>query len=128
MKLWLKCSMAVVVIVVGSLAIAEALLERGARRSATRNGAIRDFHDVTAAELEQQIRNSLPIGSSRADVENYLSNQRMRYRNSTDEIDAAAPYIKGSNFVVRSTMGITFQFNANEQLQAIHTNVTLTGP
>lgn len=130
MKPWMKWSLAVVVILVGALAIADTLLERSARRAETENGAFRDFHNVTASELEQQIRSSLPIGSSRTAVENYLTNRGMRFSpdNSMNEIDAAAPYLKGSNFIVRSTMGIKFHFDNAEKLQSTNTRVELTGP
>ena len=46
---------------------------------------------------------------------------------STNEISAAAPYLKGSNFVVRSTMEIRFHFDNAEKLQSINTRVELTG-
>jgi hypothetical protein len=128
MKRWMKWSIAVVIILIGSLSIADTLLERSARRAATNNGAYRDFHDVTAPELERQVRNSLPIGSNRTEVENYLLNRGMRFSISTDEIDAAVPYLRGSGFVVRSDMGIKFHFDNAEKLQSIHTSVELTGP
>jgi hypothetical protein len=128
MKLWIKSSIVAVVALVGALVITDSLLERGARRAATFNGTFRDFHDVAASDLEQQVRTSLPIGSSRATVQNYLANRGMRFRSSDTEIDAAAPYLKGSNFVVRSEMSIGFHFDNAETLQSIHTSVTLTGP
>src|ERR1700744_3887878 len=124
MKGWMKWSIAVVVILICSLAIADTLLERSARRAATNSGAYRDFHNVTASELERQVRNSLPVGSNRTEVENYLSNRGMRFSISINEIDAAAPYLKGSGFVVRSDMGIKFHFNNAEKLQSINTSVT----
>jgi hypothetical protein len=127
MKRWMKFLIAVVVILVGALAIADTLLERSARRAATNNGAFRDFHNLTASELEQQIHNGLPIGSSRTAVDNYLSNQGMRFSSSIDEIDALAPYLKGSG-IVRNDMVIKFHFNGIGKLQSIDTKIHLTGP
>ena len=127
MKRWMKWLIAVAILFVGAVAIADTLLERSARRAATNNGAYRDFHNVTATELEQQIRSSLPVGSSRAAVENYLSNQGMYFTSSHDLIEARAPYLRGSNFLVRSSMGIKFQFNDAEKLQSINTTIVLTG-
>jgi hypothetical protein len=130
MKRWMKWSIAIVIIFVGVLAVADTLLERSARRAATDNGAIRDFHDVTGSDLEREVRQSLPVGSNRSTVENYLSNRGMQFSfdESTNNINAAAPYLKGSGFVVRSTMEIQFHFDNAEKLQSINTRVELTGP
>jgi hypothetical protein len=130
MKRWLKWLIAVVIIVVAFLAVADTLLDRSARRAATNNGEFRDFHDVTGSDLEREVRESLPIGTALSTVENYLSNRGMQFSfdKSTNYIDAAAPYLKGSNLIVRSTMEIQFHFDNAEKLQSINTRVDLTGP
>lgn len=130
MKRWMKWSIAFVITLVGAIAVADTLMERSARRAATNNGAYRDFHSVTAPELEQQIRSNLPIGSSRSAVENYLTNRGMEFsfNSSENEIDAIARYLKDSNFIVRSDMGIKFHLGETGKLRSIQTHVELTGP
>ena len=130
MKRWMKWSLAGLVTVIVILTLASTLLERSARRAATHNGAFKDFHDITAMQLEQQIRSSLPIGSSRADVENYLTNLGMEFNfdSSENETDAVARYLKGSGFPIRSDLGIEFHFDQTDKLQSINTKVHLTGP
>src|SRR5271170_1239325 len=74
------------------------LLERSARRAATGNGAVRDFHTVTAEELDRDVRSKLPLGSTRAFVEDFLKREGMRfsYDASSQTVQALAPYLKGS--------------------------------
>jgi hypothetical protein len=130
MKRWTKWSIVSAAILLVLLTAANIILERNARRFATDNGAFRDFHDVTEAQIEREIRDTLPLGSPRPAIEDYLSNRGMRFwfDNSKNEIDAAAPYLKGSNFIISSTMGIKFQFDDAAKLESIHTSIELTGP
>jgi hypothetical protein len=130
MKRWMKWLVAVVIISVGALGVADALLERSARRAATEDGSFRDFHDLTRFQLEQQVRSSLPIGSSRTAVESYLTKRGMEFSSdsSKNEIHAIARYLKDSNFIVRTDMGIEFHFDNTQRLQSIHTKIELTGP
>jgi hypothetical protein len=106
------------------------LLERSARRAATDNGAIKDFHDVTAEKLDRDVRVSLPLGSSRAFVEEFLAKEGMRFSfdSSSQTIRANAPYVKGSNFVIYESLGFTFRFDGASKLNSIDSRVHLTGP
>jgi len=108
---------------------ASLLLERSARRAATDNGAIRDFHDVTAEKLDRDVRRNLPLGSTRAFVEEFLAKEGMRFRfdASSQTILANAPYVKGSGFLLRESLGFTFQFDDASTLKSIDSKVHLTG-
>jgi hypothetical protein len=112
------------------IGLASLLLERSARRAATDNGAIRDFHDVTAEKLDQDVRRNLPLGSTRAFVEEFLAKEGMRFSfdASSQTIYANAPYVKGSNFVINESLGFTLQLDDASKLKAIDSKVYLTGP
>jgi hypothetical protein len=112
------------------LGLASFLLERSARRAATDNGAIRDFHEVTVEQLNRDVRRNLPLGSTRAFVEEFLAKEGMRFSfdASSQTIHANAPYVKGSNFVIRESLGFTFQLDDASKLKSIESKVWLTGP
>jgi len=112
------------------IGLASLLLERSARRAATDNGAIRDFHDVTAEKLDRDVRRNLPLGSTRAFVEEFLAKEGMRFSfdASSQTIHANAPYVKGSNFVIHESLGFTFQLDDASKLKSIDSRVHLTGP
>jgi hypothetical protein len=112
------------------LGLASLLLERSARHAATDNGTIRDFHDVTAEKLDRDVRRNLSLGSTRAIVEEFLAKEGMRFSfdASSQTIQANAPYLKGSNFVVYESLGFTLQFDDASKLKSIDSKVHLTGP
>ena len=122
------------VVIVGFLVmcvwLASASLERSARRAATENGSIRDFHQVTAEELDRVVRNKVAVGTSLASAEEYLKSEGMQfsYDPSSQSIQARAPYLKGSNFVVVETLGFKFQFDNFSKLKSIDSSVHRTGP
>jgi hypothetical protein len=112
------------------IGLASLLLERSARRAATDNGAVKDFHEVTAEKLDRDIRSNLPLGSTRAFVEDFLTKEGMRFNfyASSQTILANAPYVRGSNFLVYESLGFTFQFGDASKLKSIDSKVHLTGP
>jgi hypothetical protein len=112
------------------MGLASLILERSARRAATDNGAIRDFHDVTVEKLDQDVRRNLPLGSTRALVEEFLAKKGMRFSfdASSQTIRANAPYVEGSNFIVHKSLGFTFQLDDASRLKSIDSRVHLTGP
>jgi hypothetical protein len=105
-------------------------LERSARRAATDNGSTRDFHDVTADKLDRDVRRNLPLGSTRAFVEEFLAKEGMRFSFDapSQTIHANAPYVKESNFVIHKSLGFTFQLDDASKLKSIDSKVHLTGP
>jgi hypothetical protein len=125
--LWAAGAVSCLALCVG---LASLLLERSARRAATDNGAIRDFHDVTVEQLSRDVRRNLPLGSTRAFVEEFLAKEGMRFSfdASSQTILANAPYVRGSNFVVYESLGFTFQFDDASKLKSIDSKVHLTGP
>ena len=112
------------------IGLASLLLDRSARRAATGDGAVRDFHEITAARLDRDVRSRVPLGSTRAFVEDFLAKEGMRFSSdaSSQTILANAPYAKGSNFVVRESLGFAFQFDDASKLKSIDSRVHLTGP
>jgi hypothetical protein len=122
------------VAIVGCLALcvwlASASLERSARRAATENGLIRDFHQVTAEELDRDVRNKVSVGTTLAAAEEYPKSEGMQfsYDPSSQSIQARAPYLKGSNFWVVETLGFKFQFDNLSKLKSINSSVHRTGP
>src|SRR5262249_2146980 len=78
------------------------LLARAACRAATKNGAIRDFQQFTAQELEAEVRSQVPLGSSREFVEAFLVREGMgsSYEPSSSAVVATAPCLKGSGIVI----------------------------
>ncbi|MGO9492941.1 MAG: hypothetical protein ACLPZY_11700 [Terracidiphilus sp.] len=122
------------IVVLGSLTLsielASSLLDRNARRAVSENGSEKDFHQVTAEELDRDVRNHVPLGSSRPFVEGFLTGAGMRFSfdPSTQTIRANAPYLKGSGFVVYASLGFTFQFDDALKLKSIASKVYRTGP
>ena len=110
--------------------LSSVLLERSERRAATWNGAVRDFHQVTAEVLEQDVRDRVPLGSPRAFVEGFLTGEGMKFSfdPSSRTILANAPYLKGSGFLVYLSLDFKFQFDDASTLRAIESTVHRTGP
>jgi hypothetical protein len=130
MKRWVLWTAGSVTCLALCLGVTSILLERSARRAATDNGAVRDFHQVTAKELDRDVRNHVPLGSTRAFAEDFLTREGMRFsfEPQSHTILANAPYIKGSNFVVYESLGFKFQFDDASKLKSIDSSVHLTGP
>ena len=105
------------------------LFARAACRTATKNGAIRDFRQFTAQELETEVRSQVPIESSREFVEAFLVREGMgsSYEPSLSAVVANAPCLKGSGIVIES-LGLTFRFDRDSKLKSIEARVHLTGP
>jgi hypothetical protein len=75
------------------------------------------------------VRSQVPLGSSRAFVENFLLKEEIKfsYDTSLNAILASAPCLKGSGIVVKS-LGLTFRFDEESRVVAIDSHVHLTGP
>ena len=129
MSRWVLWTVIILGCSVLSVAVASVFLERSACRAATGNGAIRDFHQVTAEQLDREVRDGVPLGSTRSSVESFLTSEGMKfnYDPSSRAILANAPCLKGSG-VVLSSLGFTFQFGEDSKLTAIDSKVHLTGP
>ena len=110
-------------------AVGSVLLSRSACRAATKNGTVRDFRNFTGEEVERDVRGQVPLGSSRAIVENFLMREEMKfsYDSSLNATLASAPCLKGSGIVVKS-LGLTFRFDLESKLVSIESRVHLTGP
>jgi hypothetical protein len=129
MTRWVSWTAGAVVVCVAVASMGSMLLSRSACRAATENGALRDFRQFTGGELERDVRRQVPLGSSRAFVENFLLKEEMKfsYDTSLNATRASAPCLKGSGIVVKS-LGLTFRFNEESKVAAIEAHVHLTGP
>lgn len=129
MNRWVRWAIGTISCLALCTGLVSLILERSARRAATNNGAIRDFHDVSAEKLDRDVRSNLPLGSTRAFVEEFLAKEGMRFSfdASSQTIQANAPYVKGSNFTMRESLGFTFQFDDASTLKSIDSKVHLTG-
>jgi hypothetical protein len=129
MNRWVIWTIVILACLVVFAAIASVSFEKAACRAATENGAIRDFHQFTAEQLERDVRNRLPLGSSRMSVEDFLNEEGMRfsYDPSLKAIFANAPCVEGSGIVIKS-LGFTFRFNSDSKVKSIESQVHLTGP
>jgi len=127
MKRWVVIAFAVVCVLL-CLALIPWLLNRFAYPHRA-NGA-RDFHDITAQQLDRDVRSRVPLGSTRMFVEGFLREDGMRfaYDPSSQTIQANAPYVKGSSFIIYESVGFTFQFDDSSKLKSISSKVYLTGP
>lgn len=129
MSRWLVWTVGTVILCVAIAGIGSVLLSRSACRGVTKNGAIRDFREFTDKELERAVRSQVPLGSSRAFVESFLTKEGMKfsYDSSLNATLASAPCLKGSGIVMKS-LGLTFRFEHESKLVSIESNVHLTGP
>ncbi len=127
MKRWVIIAFAVACVLL-CLALIPWLLDRFAYPRRV-NGA-RDFHDITAQQPDREVRSRVPPGSTRMFVERYLREDGMRfaYDPSSQTIQANAPYVKGSSFIIYESPGFTFQFDDSFKLKSISSKVHLTGP
>jgi hypothetical protein len=129
MSRWILWTIGAIALCAAVAAVGSALLSRSACRAATKNGTVRDFREFTGEELERDVRSQVPLGSSRAFVESFLTKERMKfsYDSSLNATLANAPCLKGSGIVVKS-LGLTFRFDHESKLASIESRVRLTGP
>jgi hypothetical protein len=129
MSRWVIWTVVIIALSAAAIGVGSVLLSRAACRAATGNGTIRDFHEFTAEQLEQDVRSRIPLESSRVFVEGFLTGEGMKfsYDPSLNAILANAPCLKGSGIVIKS-LGFTFRFDGESKLKSIESNVHLTGP
>ena len=129
MSRWVLWTVGAVVLCAAVAALGSVLLSRSACHAATKNGTVRDFRNFTDEELERVVRGQVPLGSSRAFVESFLTKEEMKfsYDSSLNATLANAPCLKGSGIVVKS-LGLTFRFDHQSKLVSIESRVHLTGP
>ncbi len=129
MSRWMMWTIGAMVVCMAVAAIGSALLSRSACRAATKDGTIKDFRQFTGEEIERDVRNRVPLASSRGFVESFLTTEGMRfsYDSSLNATLASAPCLKGSGIIVKS-LGLTFQFDRESKLVSIESRVHLMGP
>jgi hypothetical protein len=109
--------------------LASFFVERSARRMATQNGAFADFSNVTAQNLDENVKAGMPLRSTHDFVEGFLTGKGMPFtlENHSQEIYARAENLKGSGLIATSLV-FTFHFDATSRLTSIDSRVSLTGP
>jgi len=129
MSRWVIWTVVILALSAAAASVGSVFLSRAACRAATGNGAIRDFHQFTAEQLEQDVSSRVPLESSRGFVEGFLTGEGMKfnYDPSMNAILANAPCLKGSSIVIKS-LGLTFRFDSDSKLKSIESHVHLTGP
>jgi hypothetical protein len=129
MSRWVIWTVVILALFAAAAGVGSVLLSRAACRAATGNGAIRDFRQFTAEQLERDVRSRVPLESSRVFVEGFLTGEEMQfsYVPSSNAILANAPCLKGSGIVIES-LGLTFRFDSDSKLKSIESHVYLTGP
>lgn len=129
MSRWVMWTVGAIVVCMAVAALGSVFLSRSACRAATKDGTLRDFHQFTGEELEQYVRNRVPLGSSREAVETFLTTEQMRFSfdPSMNATLASAPCLKGSGIIVKS-LGLTFRFDKDAKVSSIEARVRLTGP
>lgn len=129
MSRWIIWTVVILALSVVAACVGSVLLARGACRAATGNGAIRDFHQFTAEQLEGEVRSRVPLESSRVFVEGFLTEEGMKfsYDPSLNAVLANTPCLKGSGIVMKS-LGLAFRFDGDSKLKSIESHVRLTGP
>jgi hypothetical protein len=97
MSRWILWTVGAVVLCAAVATVGSVLLSRFACRAATKNGTVRDFRNFTDKELERDVRSQVPLGSSRAFVENFLMKEEMKfsYDSSLNATLASAPCLRG---------------------------------
>jgi hypothetical protein len=88
------------------------------------------FHDMTAQQLDSDVRANLPLGSTLALVEGVLRTKGMSFSfdPAAHRIQAGANRVKGSNWLIYESVGYTFLFDDSSRLKAITSKVYFTGP
>jgi hypothetical protein len=129
MSRWITWTVVILALSAAAAGVGSVLLARAACRAATGHGAIRDFRQFTAEQLEGDVRSRVPLESSRVLVEGFLTGEGMEfsYDPSLNALLANAPCLKGSGIVMTS-LGLTFRFDGDSKLKAIESHVNLTGP
>jgi hypothetical protein len=108
--------------------------------------AIEDLHRVDAQALEQDMRQSLPLGTSRSTVESYLTKKELSHNfYPSCEVESAAPPgigeiticsterakardVKGSSWLIKKSVQFRFRFDEDMKLTSIDSKVYFTGP
>ena len=129
MKPLIRWTLGTISVLLLCLTGADLYLERTARIAASGPGG-RDFHQVTAEDLERKVRNEVPIGSTRPFVADFLTKEGMSFSfdPSKRSVHANAPYVKGSGWTVYESLGFTFYFDDASRLKSIEAKAHLTGP
>jgi hypothetical protein len=99
-------------------------------RSALREHGEDAFLDMPEKAVEQQIRRSLPVGSSIETVQTVLQYGRFEsaYDAKTKTLNAVARNVKESNWLIQDDLGLSFHFDSASKLTGIETKRHLTGP
>lgn len=88
------------------------------------------FGQIRAEDLEHEVRDALPTGSSLDAVEMFVQRRGLdfSFEKSSKTVYAIARRTKGSNLIIIESLAFQFHFDEEMKLTSIDSNVHLTGP
>ncbi len=84
---------------------------------------------MSAGFVENDIRTGLKIGSSEAQVDQFLSSRKIEHSFSKESkiVYASVRQLRGTTLLARQTLNFKFHFDDNLRLISIETNLVYTG-
>jgi hypothetical protein len=101
-----------------------------AKQVVTSDRVMSDFHRTKPQALESEVRRMLPVGSSRASVDEYLKKRDIEHGvdASGKIVYATARGLQGSTTIATQSLTLTFYFDDALKLKSIDAKVKYTGP
>jgi hypothetical protein len=124
----LKVAAAVVIALAGTVFIASELVHMYWLRSVVAAGNAA-WLNTDAAALDRELRQALPVGTSRAAVEEALRSRRIAFsfEESSGTLYAGVRDLKGSNEIVERALSLQFHFDQSLSLTEIVSKAVYTG-
>lgn len=106
-----------------------ALTVRSPAQTAPTNGAATGS-PMNAETLEREVREALPVGSSLAAVEDYLTKHGLEFsfEERSKTVFAIARKLQGSTSLASKSLALKFHFDDARTLKSIDAEVLYTGP
>jgi len=126
---WLR-TLTLVAIGVGCVVALSWALARGSDQTAPTNGVTTDGRPMNAETLEREVRSALPMDSSLAVVEDYLTKRGLEFsfEERSKTVFAIARKLQGSTSLVSKSLTFKFHFDDAAALKSIDAEVFYTGP
>jgi hypothetical protein len=93
------------------------------------NSAAADGHQMNAEALEREVRTALPVGSSLATVQDYLTKSGLEFsfESRSRTVFAIARKLQGSTSLTSKSLAFKFHFDDGLSLKSIDGQVQYTG-
>jgi hypothetical protein len=84
----------------------------------------------TSKAIEQEVKQSLPIGTPMEKVDSYLTNKKISHAFYKPEyrIYAMVPDIRKYDYGISESLSVVFSFDASNSLTNIQSKIEYTGP